>query len=165
MTTSVEILKTVKNTEITPKMERAIRTQYKAFFAKAETHVIDYDLFYKVEKYKSFNLIEKAKIAYETLSRLYAGIVFNEGFLNFWEDRTQEYLEEIEAGTVEDSSVVQALHQNYTVETVCHSEPSGEESKPQMEVVGFISHGDLNIRVLQKKANFFNDDILVELGA
>lgn len=164
MITSVEIFKIVRKTTITPKMERAIRTQYKAFFAKAETHVIDYDLFYKVEKYKSFNPIEKAKIAYETLSRLYAGIVFNEGFLNFWEDRTQEYLEESEAGTVEDSSFVQALHQNYTVETVCHSEPSGEESKPQMKVVGFISYGDLNIRVL-KKADFFNDDILAELGA
>lgn len=159
-----EILKIVENTEITPKMERAIRTQYKAFFAKAETHVIDYDLFYKVEKYKSFNPIEKAKIAYETLSRLYAGIVFNEGFLNFWEDRTQEYLEESEAGTVEDSSFVQAIQQNDTVETVCHSEPSSEESNPQMQVVGFISYGDLNIRVLNK-ADFFNDDILAELGA
>lgn len=164
MIISVEILKTVKNTEITPKMERAIRTQYKAFFAKAETHVIDYDLFYKVEKYKSFNPIEKAKIAYETLSRLYAGIVFNEGFLNFWEDRTQEYLEESEAGTVKDSSVVQALTQNDIVDTVYHSEPSSEESNPQMQVVGFISYGDLNIRVL-KKADFFNDDILAELGA
>lgn len=157
MITSVEILKIVKNTEVTPKMERAIRTQYKAFFAKAETHVTDYDLFYKVEKYKSFNIIEKAKIAYETLSRLYAGVVFNEGFLNFWEDRTQEYLEESEAGTVKDSSVVQALTQN-------DSEPSSEESNPQMQVVGFISYGDLNIRVL-KKADFFNDDILAELGA
>lgn len=160
-----EILKIVENTEITPKMERAIRTQYKAFFAKAETHVIDYDLFYKVEKYKSFNPIEKAKIAYETLSRLYAGIVFNEGFLNFWEDRTQEYLEESEAGTVEDSSFVQAIQQNDTVETVCHSEPSSEESNPQMEVIGFISYGDINVRVLQKKTDFFNDDILAELGA
>ena len=128
MITSVEILKTVKNTEITPKMERAIRTQYKAFFAKAETHVIDYDL-----------------------------------FLNFWEDRTQEYLEESEAGTVKDSSVVQALLRNDIVETVYHSERS-EESNPQMQVVGFISYGDLNIRVL-KKADFFNDDILAELGA
>lgn len=160
-----EILKIVENTEITPKMERAIRTQYKAFFAKAETHVIDYDLFYKVEKYKSFNPIEKAKIAYETLSRLYAGIVFNEGFLNFWEDRTQEYLEESEAGTVEDSSFVQAIQHNDTVETVCHSEPSSEESNPQMEVIGFISYGDINVRVLQKKTDFFNDDILAELGA
>ena len=96
MITSVEILKKVKKTEITPKMERAIRTQYKAFFAKAETHVIDYDLFYKVEKYKSFNIIEKAKIAYETLSRLYAGIVFNEGFLDHWEHELREYLEESE---------------------------------------------------------------------
>lgn len=163
MITSVEILKIVRKTTITPKMERAIRTQYKAFFAKAETHVIDYDLFYKVEKYKSFNPIEKAKIAYETLSRLYAGIVFNEGFLNFWEDRTQEYLEESEAGTVKDSSVVQALLRNDIVETVYHSERS-EESNPQMQVVGFISYGDLNIRVL-KKADFFNDDILAELGA
>lgn len=164
MITSVEILKTVKNTEITPKMERAIRTQYKAFFAKAETHVIDYDLFYKVEKYKSFNPIEKAKIAYETLSRLYAGIVFNEGFLYHWEEEVREYLEESEAGTVEDSSVVQALTQNDIVDTVYHSEPSSEESNPQMQVAGFISYGDLNIRVL-KKADFFNDDILAELGA
>ena len=164
MITSVEILKKVEKTEITPKMQRAIRTQYKAFFAKAETHVIDYDLFYKVEKYKSFNIIEKAKIAYETLNRLYAGVVFNLGFLNFWEDRTQEYLEESEMESVENSSVVQTPHQNYTVETVCHSEPSGEESNPQMQVVGFISYGDLNIRVL-KKVDFFNDDILAELGA
>lgn len=161
-----EILKIVENTEITPKMERAICTQYKAFFAKAETHVIDYDLFYKVEKYKSFNPIEKAKIAYETLSRLYAGIVFNEGFLNFWEDRIQEYLEESEAGTFEDSSFVQAIQQNDTVETVCHSEQlSGEKSKPQMEVIGFISYSDINVRVLQKKTDFFNDDILAELRA
>lgn len=165
MITSVEILKIVKKTEVTPKMQRAICTQVSAFFAKAETHVIDYDLFYKVEKYKSFNPIEKAKIAYETLSRLYAGIVFNEGFLNFWEDRTQEYLEESETGTVEDSSVVQALPRNDIVDTVYHSEPSGEESKPQMEVIGFISYGDINIRVLQKKTDFFNDDILAELGA
>lgn len=150
MITSVEILKTVKNTEITPKMERAIRTQYKAFFAKAETHVIDYDLFYKVEKYKSFNPIEKAKIAYETLSRLYAGEVFDEGFLNFWEEEVREFLEKSEMKSVE------AVH---------NSEPSGEESTPQMEVIGFISYGDINVRVLQKKADFFNDDILAELGA
>ena len=91
MITSVEILKKVEKIEITPKMERAIRTQYRAFFAKAETHVIDYDLFYRVEKYKSFNPLEKAKIAYETLSRLYAGIVFNEGFLNFWEESFDAY--------------------------------------------------------------------------
>ena len=164
MITSVEILKKVEKTEITPKMERAIRTQVSAFFAKAETHVIDYKLYDKIKAYKSFNIIEKAKIAYETLSRLYAGIVFNEGFLDHWEDEVREYLEENEAGTVKDSSVVQTLHQNYTVETVCHSEPSGEESKPQMEVIGFISYGDLNIRVL-KKTDFFNDDILAELGA
>ena len=164
MITSVEILKKVVKTEITPKMERAIRTQYKAFFAKAETHVIDYDLFYKVEKYKSFNPIEKAKIAYETLSRLYAGIVFNEGFLIFWEDRTQEYLEEIEMESVEGSSVA-PLSQNNTVATVHYSEPSGEESTPQMEVIGFISYGDIVVRVLQKKPDFFNDNILAELGA
>lgn len=164
MITSVEILKKVEKIEITPKMERAIRTQYKAFFAKAETHVIDYKLYDKVKAYKSFNIIEKAKIAYETLSRLYAGIVFNLGFLDHWEDELREYLEESEMESVKDSSVVQALHQNYTVETVCHSEPSGEESNPQMQVVGFISYGDLNIRVL-KKTDFFNDDILAELGA
>lgn len=150
MITSVEILNIVKNTEVTPKMERAICTQVSAFFAKAETHVIDYDLYDKVKAYKSFNPLEKAKIAYETLSRLYAGIVFNLGFLDHWEEEVREYLEENDAGTVKDSSVVQALHQNYTVETVCHSEPSGEESKPQMQVVGFISYGDLNIRVLKK---------------
>ena len=145
-------------------MQRAIRTQVSAFFAKAETHVIDYKLYDKVKAYKSFNLLEKAKIAYETLSRLYAGIVFNEGFLDHWEDEVREYLEEIEMESVENSSVVQTPHQNYTVETVCHSEPSGEESNPQMQVVGFISYGDLNIRVL-KKTDFFNDDILAELGA
>lgn len=165
MITSVEILKTVKNTEVTPKMQRAICTQVSAFFAKAETHVIDYNLYDKVKAYKSFNPLEKAKIAYETLSRLYAGIVFNEGFLYHWEEEVREYLEESEAGIVEDSSVVQALTQNDIVDTVYHSEPSGEESKPQMEVIGFISYGDLNIRVLQKKADFFNDDILAELGA
>lgn len=165
MITSVEILKIVKNTEVTPKMQRAICTQVSAFFTKAETHVIDYNLYDKVKAYKSFNPLEKAKIAYETLSRLYAGIVFNEGFLYHWEDELREFLEESEAGTVKDSSVVQALTQNAIVETVCHSEPSGEESKPQMEVVGFISYGDLNIRVLQKKADFFNDNILAELGA
>lgn len=164
MITSVEILKIVKNTEVTPKMQRAIRTQVSAFFAKAETHVIDYKLYDKVKAYKSFNIIEKAKIAYETLNRLYAGIVFNLGFLDHWEDEVREYLEENEAGTVKDSSVVQTPHQNYTVETVHYSEPSGEESKPQMEVIGFISYGDLNIRVL-KKTDFFNDDILEELGA
>lgn len=152
MITSVEILKTVKNTEITPKMERAIRTQYKAFFAKAETHVIDYDLFYKVEKYKSFNPIEKAKIAYETLSRLYAGIVFNEGFLNFWEEEVREFLEKSEMESVEDSSVRSAHNQNDNIE-------------PQIEVVGFISYSDINVRVLQKKTDFFNDNILAELGA
>lgn len=69
MITSVEILKIVRKTTITPKMERAIRTQYKAFFAKAETHVIDYNLYDKVKAYKSFNPLEKAKIAYETLPR------------------------------------------------------------------------------------------------
>lgn len=53
MITSVEILKIVKKTEVTPKMERAICTQYKAFFAKAETHVIDYNLYDKVKAYKS----------------------------------------------------------------------------------------------------------------
>ena len=164
MITSVEILKIVKNTEVTPKMQRAICTQVSAFFAKAETHVIDYKLYDKVKAYKSFNIIEKAKIAYETLSRLYAGVVFNLGFLDHWEDEVREYLEENEMESVENSSVVQALHQNYTVETVCHSEPSGEESNPQMQVVGFISYGDLNIRVL-KKTDFFNDDILAELGA
>lgn len=164
MITSVEILKIVEKTEITPKMQRAIRTQYKAFFAKAETHVIDYKLYDKVKAYKSFNIIEKAKIAYETLSRLYAGIVFNLGFLDHWEDEVREYLEESEMESVEDSSVVQALTQNDIVDTVYHSEPSGEESNPQMQVVGFISYGDLNIRVL-KKADFFNDDILAELGA
>lgn len=164
MITSVEILKIVKNTEVTPKMQRAIRTQYKAFFAKAETHVIDYKLYDKVKAYKSFNIIEKAKIAYETLNRLYAGIVFNLGFLDHWEDEVREFLEESEMESVKDSSVVQALPRNNIVETVCHSEPSGEESNPQMQVVGFISYGDLNIRVLQKKADFFNDDILAELG-
>ena len=96
MITSVEILKIVKKTEVTPKMQRAIRTQYKAFFAKAKTHVIDYDLFYKVEKYKSFNPLEKAKITYETLNRFYAGVVFNEGFLDHWEHELREYLEESE---------------------------------------------------------------------
>ena len=165
MITSVEILKIVKNTEVTPTMQRAICTQVSTFFAKAETHVIDYKLYDKVKAYKSFNIIEKAKIAYETLNRLYAGIVFNLGFLDHWEEELREFLEESEAGTVENSSVVQALHQNYTVETVCHSEPSGEESKPQMEVIGFISYGDINVRVLQKKTDFFNDDILAELGA
>ncbi len=165
MITSVEILKIVTKTTITPKMERAIRTQYKAFFLKAEDYVIDYDLYYKVKAYKSFNPLEKAKIAYETLSRLYAGIVFNEGFLYHWEDELREFLEESEAGTVKDSSVVQALPRNDIVETVYHSEPSSEESKPQMEVIGFISYGDINVRVLQKKADFFNDDILAELGA
>lgn len=165
MITSVEILKIVKKTEVTPKMERAIRTQYKAFFLKAEDYVIDYNLYDKVKAYKSFNPLEKAKIAYETLSRLYAGVVFNLGFLNHWEEEVREYLEESEAGIVENSSAVQALHQNYTVETVCHSEPSGEESKPQMKVIGFISYGDINVRVLQKKTDFFNDDILAELGA
>lgn len=163
MITSVEILKIVKKTEVTPKMQRAICTQVSVFFAKAETHVIDYNLYDKVKAYKSFNPLEKAKIAYETLNRLYAGIVFNEGFLDHWEDELREFLEESEAGKVEDSSVVQALTQNDTVETVCHSERS-EESNPQMQVVGFISYGDLNIRVL-KKADFFNDDILAELGA
>lgn len=165
MITSVEILTTVRKTIITPKMERAIRTQYKAFFLKAEDYVIDYDLYDKVKAYKSFNPLEKAKIAYETLSRLYAGIVFDEGFLYHWEEEVREYLEESEAGIVEDSSVVQALPRNDIVETVYHSEPSSEESNPQMEVIGFISYGDLNIRVLQKKADFFNDDILAELGA
>lgn len=164
MITSVEILKIVKNTEVTPKMARAIYTQVSAFFAKAETHVIDYKLYDKVKAYKSFNPLEKAKIAYETLSRLYAGVVFNLGFLDHWEDEVREYLEESEMESVENSSVVQALHQNYTVEKVYHSEPSSEESKPQMEVIGFISYGDLNIRVL-KKTDFFNDDILEELGA
>ena len=164
MITSVEILKIVKNTEVTPTMQRAICTQVSTFFAKAETHVIDYKLYDKVKAYKSFNIIEKAKIAYETLSRLYAGIVFNEGFLDHWEEELREFLEEIEMESVENSSVVQTPHQNYTVETVCHSEPSSEESNPQMQVVGFISYGDLNIRVL-KKADFFNDDILAELGA
>lgn len=164
MITSIEILKIVKKTEVTPKMQRAICTQVSAFFAKAETHVIDYNLYDKVKAYKSFNPLEKAKIAYETLSRLYADVVFNEGFLEHWEDELREYLEESEAGTVKDSSVVQALTQNDIVDTVYHSEPSGEESNPQMQVVGFISYGDLNIRVL-KKADFFNDDILAELGA
>lgn len=164
MITSVEILKIVKNTEVTPKMERAIRTQYKAFFLKAEDYVIDYNLYDKVKAYKSFNPLEKAKIAYETLSRLYAGIVFNLGFLDHWGEEVREYLEESEAGTVKDSSVVQALPQNDIVDTVYHSERS-EESNPQMQVVGFISYGDLNIRVLQKKTDFFNDDILKELGA
>lgn len=164
MITSVEILKIVKNTEVTPKMQRAICTQVSAFFAKAETHVIDYNLYDKVKAYKSFSIVEKAKIAYETLNRLYAGIVFNEGFLYHWEDELREFLEESEAGTVKDSSVVQALTQNDIVDTVYHSEPSSEESNPQMQVVGFISYGDLNIRVL-KKADFFNDDILAELGA
>lgn len=98
MITSVEILKKVEKTEITPKMERAIRTQVSAFFAKAETHVIDYKLYDKIKAYKSFNIIEKAKIAYETLSRLYAGVVFNLGFLDHWEDELREYLEESEAG-------------------------------------------------------------------
>ena len=163
MITSVEILKIVKNTEITPKMQRAIRTQVSAFFAKAETHVIDYKLYDKIKAYKSFNIIEKAKIAYETLNRLYAGIVFNEGFLDHWEDEVREFLEESEMESVENSSVVQALPQNDIVDTVYHSERS-EESNPQMQVVGFISYGDLNIRVL-KKADFFNDDILAELGA
>lgn len=164
MITSIEILKIVKKTEVTPKMQRAICTQVSAFFAKAETHVIDYNLYDKVKAYKSFNIIEKAKIAYETLSRLYAGVVFNLGFLNHWEEEVREYLEESDAGIFENSSIVQALHQNDTLETICHSEPSGEESNPQMQVVGFISYGDLNIRVL-KKADFFNDDILEELGA
>lgn len=164
MITSIEILKIVKKTEVTPKMQRAICTQVSAFFAKAETHVIDYNLYDKVKAYKSFNPLEKAKIAYETLSRLYAGVVFNEGFLEHWEDELREYLEESEAGTVKDSSVVQALTQNDIVDTVYHSEPSSEESNPQMQVVGFISYGDLNIRVL-KKTDFFNDDILAELGA
>lgn len=164
MITSVEILKIVKNTEVTPTMQRAICTQVSTFFAKAETHVIDYKLYDKVKAYKSFNIIEKAKIAYETLNRLYAGIVFNLGFLDHWEDEVREYLEESEMESVENSSVVQALTQNNIVETVCHSEPSGEESNPQMQVVGFISYGDLNIRVL-KKTDFFNDDILAELGA
>lgn len=164
MITSIEVLKTVKNTEITLKMERAICTQVSAFFAKAETHVIDYDLYDKVKAYKSFNPLEKAKIAYETLSRLYAGVVFNLGFLNHWEEEVREYLEESDAGIFENSSIVQALHQNDTLETICHSEPSSEESNPQMQVVGFISYGDLNIRVL-KKTDFFNDDILEELGA
>lgn len=129
MITSVEILKIVKNTEVTPKMQRAICTQVSAFFAKAETHVIDYNLYDKVKAYKSFNPLEKAKIAYETLNRLYAGVVFNLGFLDHWEDELREFLEE--------------------VETVYHSERS-EESNPQMQVVGFISYGDLNIRVLKK---------------
>lgn len=142
MITSVEILKIVKNTEVTPKMERAIRTQYKAFFLKAEEYVIDYDLYYKVKAYKSFNPLEKAKIAYETLSRLYAGIVFNLGFLDHWEDELREYLENLQ-----------------------DSEKDFEQKEnTQMQVVGFISYGDLNIRVL-KKADFFNDDILAELGA
>lgn len=163
MITSVEILKIVKKTEVTPKMERAICTQVSAFFAKAETHVIDYNLYDKVKAYKSFNPLEKAKIAYETLNRLYAGVVFNLGFLDHWEDELREYLEESEAGKIKDSSVVQALTRNDTVDTVYHSEPSSEESKSQMQVVGFISYGDLNIRVL-KKTDFFNDDILAELG-
>lgn len=163
MITSVEILKIVKNTEVTPKMERAICTQVSAFFAKAETHVIDYNLYDKVKAYKSFNPLEKAKIAYETLSRLYADVVFNLGFLDHWEDELREYLEKSEAGTVKDSSVVQSLSQNNIVDTVYHSERS-EESNPQMQVVGFISYGDLNIRVL-KKTDFFNNDILAELGA
>lgn len=142
MITSVEILKIVKNTEVTPKMERAIRTQYKAFFLKAEAYVIDYDLYYKVKAYKSFNPLEKAKIAYETLSRLYAGIVFNLGFLDHWEDELREYLKNLQ-----------------------DSEKDFEQKEnTQMQVVGFISYGDLNIRVL-KKADFFNDDILAELGA
>lgn len=165
MITSIEILKIVKKTEVTPKMQRAICTQVSAFFAKAETHVIDYNLYDKVKAYKSFNPLEKAKIAYETLSRLYAGVVFNLGFLNHWEEEVREYIEESDAGIFENSSIVQALHQNDTLETICHSEPSGEESKPQMEVIGFISYGDINVRVLQKKTDFFNDDILEELGA
>lgn len=100
--TNVEILKRIEKTAITPKMERAIRTQYKVFFPKSEDYVIDYDLFYKVDNYKSFNAIEKAKISYETLSRLYAGIVFNEGFLNFWEDKVKEYmLEEQSIGIID----------------------------------------------------------------
>ncbi len=129
MITSVEILKIVKKKEVTPKMQRAICTQVSAFFAKAETHVIDYNLYDKVKAYKSFNPLEKAKIAYETLSRLYAGIVFNLGFLDHWEEELREFLEE--------------------VDTVYHSDRS-EESNPQMQVVGFISYGDLNIRVLKK---------------
>lgn len=142
MITSLEILKTVENTEITPKMQRAICTQVSAFFAKAETHVIDYDLYDKVKAYKSFNPLEKAKIAYETLNRLYAGIVFNLGFLDHWEEEVREFLEKSEMESVEDSSVRSAHNQNDNIE-------------PQIEVVGFISYGDINVRVLQKKADFF----------
>lgn len=79
-----EFLESVRNADITPKMFKAINTQTARYFEKSNEYVIDFELYDKIDDYKSFTLFEKAVIAYRANERLSGEGFFIDGFLSYW---------------------------------------------------------------------------------
>lgn len=79
-----EFLESVRNADITPKMYKAINTQTARYFEKSNEYVIDFELYDKIDDYKSFTPFEKAVIAYRANERLSGEGFFIDGFLSYW---------------------------------------------------------------------------------
>ena len=79
-----EFLESVRNADITPKMYKAINTQTARYFEKSNEYVIDFELYDKIDDYKSFTPFEKAVIAYRANERLSGEGFFMDVFLSFW---------------------------------------------------------------------------------
>lgn len=79
-----EFLESVRNADITPKMYKAINTQTARYFEKSNEYVIDFELYDKIDDYKSFTPFEKAVIAYRANERLSGEGFFMDGFLSYW---------------------------------------------------------------------------------
>lgn len=79
-----QFLDSVKNADITPKMYKAINTQTARYFEKSNEYVIDFELYDKIDDYKSFTPFEKAVIAYRANERLSGEGFFIDGFLSYW---------------------------------------------------------------------------------
>lgn len=88
-----EFLESVRNANITPKMYKAINTQTAMYFEKSNEYVIDFELYDKIDNYKSFTPFEKAVIAYRANERLsgdgfYTDGFYTDGFLSYWYTKT-----------------------------------------------------------------------------
>lgn len=83
-----EFLESVRNADITPKMYKAINTQTARYFKKSNEYVIDFELYDKIDEYKSFTPFEKAVIAYRANDRLSGDGFYTDGFISYWHTKT-----------------------------------------------------------------------------
>lgn len=83
-----EFLESVRNANITPKMYKTINTQTARYFEKSNEYVIDFELYDKIDNYKSFTPFEKAVIAYRANERLSGDGFYTDGFLSYWYTKT-----------------------------------------------------------------------------